>query len=139
MKENLNRIVFDKDKFNSTVDKNFRELSSTLDPRFFDINLATTEDFFELYRKLFYEIPKLGVIDSHEFLVKESGDYLGDLLTNDTIQALLEEITELRQENLDLRQGILDSLGIEGQNENTKPTKAKQLVQNLQKAPKSKT
>ena len=114
MKENLNRTVFDKNKFNSTVDKNFRELSSTLDPKFFDINLATTEDFFELYRKLFYEIPKLGTIDSHEFLIKESSDYLGDQLTNDTIQALLEEITELRQENLDLRQGILDSAGIEG-------------------------
>jgi hypothetical protein len=131
MKENLNRTVFDKDKFNSTVDKNFKELSSTLDPRFFDINLATEEDFFELYRKLFYEIPKLGIVDSHEFLVKESGEYLGDLLTNDTIQALLEEITELRQENLDLRQGILDSAGIEGAKE--RKGGPQQLIEKLKK------
>lgn len=117
MKENLNRIVFDKIKFNSTVDKTFKELSSTPDPKFYDVNLATIDDFFELYRKLFYEIPKTGTINSHEFLIKESSDYLGDALTNDTIQALLEEITELRQEKLDLTQGILDSIGIEEQNQ----------------------
>jgi hypothetical protein len=108
MKENLNRIVFDKNKFNSTVDKNFKELSSTPDPSFFDVNLATIEDFFNLYTSLFYDIPKNGDTNSHEYLIKESSEYLGDALLNDNIQALLEEITELRQENLELRQNILD-------------------------------
>ena len=50
---NLNKQVFDKDKFKETIDTNFSELISTPNPAFFDINLATIDDFFVLYNKLF--------------------------------------------------------------------------------------
>jgi hypothetical protein len=63
---NLNRQVFNKQKFNDTVDTKFSELGvQEPDLNFFDINLATVNDFFILYNKLFFEIPKEGDINSH--------------------------------------------------------------------------
>ena len=104
-KVNLNRQVFNKQKFNDTVDTTFSELGvQQPDPSFFDLNLATVDDFFTLYNRLFFEIPKEGAINSHTFLVKESGDYVGSQQVNEEIQALLQEITDLREENLALRQ-----------------------------------
>ena len=102
---NLNRQVFDKQKFNETVDTTFSELGvQEQDLSFFDLNLATVDDFFILYNKLFFEIPKEGAINSHTFLVKESGDYVGSQQVNEEIQALLQEISDIREENLALRQ-----------------------------------
>ena len=101
---NLNRQVFNKQKFNDTVDTTFSELGvQEQDLNFFDLNLATVDDFFILYNKLFFEIPKEGAINSHTFLVKESGDYVGSQQINDEIQALLQEISDVREENLELR------------------------------------
>ena len=101
---NLNRQVFNKQKFNDTVDTTFSELGvQEQDLNFFDLNLATVDDFFILYNKLFFEIPKEGAINSHTFLVKESGDYVGSQQVNEEIQALLQEISDIREENLELR------------------------------------
>ena len=106
---NLSRQVFNKQKFNNTVDTTFSELGvQQQDPSFFDLNLATVDDFFILYNKLFFEIPKEGAINSHTFLVKESGDYVGSQQVNEEIQALLQEIADLREENLTLRQANAD-------------------------------
>ena len=55
---------FDKDKFNETVNKEFTQLVNVVDPSFFDRDLATVDDFWYLYDKFFYIIPKLGEIES---------------------------------------------------------------------------
>ena len=65
--------------------------------------MATINDFFTLYNKIFYEIPKEGETESHRFLVKESGDYIGADGINDSIQVLLDEIASLREESLILQ------------------------------------
>lgn len=113
----LNRQVFDKNAFNNTVNTDFTELVSSQDPQFFDVNLATQEDFFLLYDKFFYEIPKLGEVNSHLYLVQTSGEYIDYSPNAAEIQALLEEIAELRRENLELRQefanAIVDVFGVE--------------------------
>ena len=104
-KVNLRRQVFDKRKFNETVDTSFSQLGAQpIDPSFFDINLATQEDFFTLYDKFFFDIPKEGDANSHAFLVQESSNYLGSELVNEEIQALIQEISDLREENLTLLQ-----------------------------------
>ena len=100
---NFERQVFNKQKFNDTVDTEFTQLVQTPDETFFDVNLATVEDFFTIYENLFFNIPRLGEANSHEFLIKQSTEYIGFEEQNETIQALLDEITELRQENLDIR------------------------------------
>ena len=101
---NFERIVFNKQKFQNTVDTQFTQLVKVPDETFFDVNLATVEDFFTIYENLFFNIPKLGEANSHESLVKQSTEYVGFNEQNETIQALLDEITELRQENLEIRQ-----------------------------------
>ena len=102
---NLNRQVFNKQKFNDTVDTTFSELGvQEQDLNFFDLNLATVDDFFILYNKLFFEIPKEGAVNSHAFLAKESGEFVGSQQFNEEIQALLQEITDTREENVELRQ-----------------------------------
>lgn len=108
----LNKQVFVKNDFYNTVDTNFSQLVEQPPNIIFDVNLASVEDFFELYNKLFFEIPKEGTTNSHEFIVKESGDYIGSSQNNEETQALLEEINSLRQENLELINTI-DSLSKE--------------------------
>jgi tRNA G46 methylase TrmB len=107
-KINFTREVFNKQKFNETVNTEFSQLVTTPDETFFDPNLATVEDFFTIYESLFLEIPQRGENNSHEFLIKESTEYIGFEQQNETIQELLEEITQLREENLEIRQQNLD-------------------------------
>ena len=93
---------FDKEKFNETVDTNFSQLINVPDLSFFDRDLAELDDFWYLYDKFFYIIPKLGEIESHQYLAKTSGEYADFATISDEIQALLDEIAELRKENLNL-------------------------------------
>ena len=109
----LNRQVFDKDKFKETINTEFNQLVEQPDPTFFDPELATIEDFFTLYNKFFFEIPKLGETNSHEFLIKESTEYVGFEAVNEQIQALLDEIAALREENLELRKN--EAIGVANQ------------------------
>lgn len=108
----LSRQVFNKDKFNETVDTEFSQLVDNTPAPVFDVDLATIEDFFTLYDKFFFEIPKEGDVNSHRFIFKESGDYINAELINEEIQALLQEIVDLRQENLELRQEQIAGLEI---------------------------
>ena len=95
---------FDRDKFNETIDTKFSQLVNVPDPSFFDRDLATLGDFWYLYDKFFYIIPKLGEVESHQYLAKTSGEYADFATINSEIQALLDEIAELRRENLELVQ-----------------------------------
>lgn len=117
MKVDLNRQVFNKDKFNETVDTTFSQLVDNTPAPVFDVNLATVEDFFTLYDKFFFEIPKEGDVNSHRFIFKESGDYINAELINEEVQALLQEIVDLRQENLELRQEQIAGLDIANSND----------------------
>ncbi len=69
----------------------------------------SVDDFFVLYDNLFYQIPKLGDVNSHTYILNREADYLGVKLSDDVnVQALLDEITSLRQELLDTQQTIND-------------------------------
>jgi hypothetical protein len=66
----------------------------------------TVDDFFKLYEELFYQIPREGDINSHRYILEKEADYLGVNLNDDDIQALLDEITNLRQEILDTQKTL---------------------------------
>jgi hypothetical protein len=66
----------------------------------------TLEDFFTLYDQLFFQIPKEGDSDSHQYILEREAEYLGINLNTDDVQALLAEITSLRQEILTAQQTI---------------------------------
>jgi len=108
----LIRTGYNRDLFKNTFDTNFKELGvAEADLSFFDPNLATVDDFFTIYNNLFFIIPKFGEINSHEYLIKESSDYIDYKANQEEIQALLDEIAELRENNLQLQVDMASILG----------------------------
>ena len=105
----LKKQVFSRDAFEKTINTTFTELtSSVVLPT--SSNLPTVDEFFQYYTDLFYTIPKFGSENSHEYLVLTSQQYIGTISSDqEVIDALIEEVTELRQENLDLLQQIAQS------------------------------
>ena len=55
---------------------------------------------------MFYQIPKEGDANSHRYILQREADYLGVSISQDDIQALLNEITSLRQQVLEAQQTI---------------------------------
>jgi hypothetical protein len=53
---------------------------------------------------LFYQIPKEGDTNSHRYILEKEANYLGVIVSQDDVQALLDEITSLRQQLLDTQQ-----------------------------------
>ena len=99
IKLDLNKKVFNKEIYSKTIDTNFKELG--IIPVTEDLsNTISIEDFFDNYNSIFYSIPKSGETNSHEFLIKTSGDYINFEQNNEQILALQEEIASLREENL---------------------------------------
>jgi len=101
----IEKQVFDKNTFGRVINTQFSQLLNNISeetPEF------TLEDFFQLYEDLFYQIPKEGDANSHRYMLERSADYLGVIVNQDDIQALLEEITNLRQQVLDTQTAIAD-------------------------------
>jgi len=101
----LNKKLYDKSAYLNTINTEFTELVPPVPE---EVASITVEEFFESYNELFYEIPKKGEINSHEYIIKQSTNYVGSQTITDDIQALLDEITSLREENLILQQNIVD-------------------------------
>jgi hypothetical protein len=99
----ISKNVFNKD-LEKAIDINFKYLIKTEEqPEF------TLDDFFQLYGDVFYQIPKEGDANSHEYILNKTAEYLGVKLANDIdVQALLEEITTLKQQLVDSQQMIND-------------------------------
>ena len=106
---NLNKQVFEKRQYDRTINTSFTQLcQSTLVDT--GSALPSVDQFFDYYNQLFFDIPKFGVTNSHEYLIKTSQEYIGaSNVVNDEINALIEEITQLRQENLELNQQLVSS------------------------------
>jgi hypothetical protein len=103
-KISIQKQVFDKDNFPKVVDTQFSQLINTTQGD--DTPSFTLEDFFTLYDQLFFQIPKEGDSDSHQYILEREAEYLGINLNTDDVQALLAEITSLRQEILTAQQTI---------------------------------
>ena len=102
----VQKTVFNKDTYNRVIDTQFRQLINqgvTQESLSF-----TVDDFFQLYEDLFYQIQKEGDTNSHKYIIQKEADYLGVSINQDDIQALLDEITSLRQQVLETQQIIHD-------------------------------
>ena len=110
----LNKTVYPKSIYENVIDTSFTQQQPVL-PLEETINVG---QFFELYDKLFYDIPTEGEINSHTYLIQKSGEYVNIGSNNDEIQVLLDEITSLQQDNLRLNQQILN-MQISSSNLNT--------------------
>ena len=97
------KTVFSTTEFNKVVDTSFKTFTQPIPAE----DLDTPEELFRLYEKLYFVIDVTGPTDSHEYLVQKSSELLNfDAVTED-IQPLLDEIAQLREENLALNQQIL--------------------------------
>jgi hypothetical protein len=68
----------------------------------------TTEEFFTMYNDLFYDIPELGIVNSHEYLIKTSSEYINFESNQEEILALQAEIAQLRTELLDTQRQLFE-------------------------------
>lgn len=114
MDEKLNITVYNKKEYKEIIDTEFSELIS---PPPENIQLSI-DDFFILYEKFFYDIPATG-LNSHESIIIKSSEYINYNKTNEEIQALLDEISLLREELLKKEKELLNNkVNILGKNKN---------------------
>ncbi len=107
-KLSLNKTVFEKRQYTNVIDNSFTQLVAPPTPVAEETTENKVDAFFNQYQELFYDIPKTGETNSHEYLVKQSSEYIDYQFIDEDVQALLDEISSLRQENLDLNQQIID-------------------------------
>ena len=107
MKEELNltKSIYGIPTYTRVVDTQFRQLVAPVEPVTEDL---TVDQFFESYEQLFFQIPVTGEINSHEYLVRRSGEYIGGEILTDNEKALIDEINSLRQQLLDANKSIVD-------------------------------
>ena len=104
----LINTAYDKSQYQQVIDTSFTQLANVSSSLSASLPTISVDQFFQYYQDLFFQIPKLGDTNSHQYLVITSGAYIGSTTpTDDTIQVLIEEVTQLRQENLDLQQQII--------------------------------
>jgi len=104
----LSREVFSKSQYQNTIDTNFSQLITPQNEIAGDV-LPTVNQFFDYYNQLFFDIPKFGETNSHEYLIKTSTEYIGaSSVVNDELQALVDEVTSLRQQLLESQQQLID-------------------------------
>lgn len=96
----LQKDTYQEDSYSNIIDKEFKEFDVNQDLT--PLTRPTVEDFFKMYNELFYDIPKEGDAETHRALVDRSAQYLGLNVSTESIQALIDEVTSLRQQLLDI-------------------------------------
>ena len=99
-KIDLVKEVYQKINYPRIIDTKFNELGTTSINEQID-STPTVNEFFNLYNELFYEIPSFGDVNSHQFLIQTSADYIDFDANQEEILALRAEITDLRRQLLE--------------------------------------
>jgi hypothetical protein len=97
---NFNKQVYDKRQYSKVIDTSFKQLGVQTIQEQISIQ-PNTNEFFKMYNDLFYDIPELGSVNSHEYLIKKSSEYIDFEANQEEITALQAEISQLRIELLD--------------------------------------
>ena len=105
---NLNKNVFNKRAYEKTINTEFNQIGVKTIQEQID-EQPTVQEFFNMYNTLFYDINELGDTNSHEFLVKTSGEYINTEVNDELIEALQNEIAQLREDLLQAQQDLADS------------------------------
>ena len=103
----VQNLIYNKGTFTRVINTQFSELNSnpTIVPE------TTVDAFFELYDELFSIIPNEGDINSHRAILLREAEYLNVQLADEAeVQALLQEITDLRQQLLEAEVNTVTTL-----------------------------
>jgi hypothetical protein len=102
----VQKTVYDKTTYSRVINTQFSQLLNQGTSE--DTLSFSVDDFFELYDQLFYQIPRDGETNSHQYILQREADYLGISISQEDVQALLDEITSFRQQVLDTQTIIND-------------------------------
>jgi len=104
----LLKEVYGRTTYTKVIDTSFSELYIATTASVAPTTQATIEAFFDEYNNLFFQIPATGEVNSHEYLVKRSTEYLGGGVFSDNEKAYIEEINSLRQQLLEANTNFLN-------------------------------
>jgi hypothetical protein len=104
----LVKEAYGRNTFTRVIDTSFNELYTPVTASVAISSQLTVEAFFDAYNNLFFQIPATGDLNSHEYLVKRSGEYLGGGVLTDNEKAYIEEINSLRQQLLEANTNYLN-------------------------------
>lgn len=111
MSENITfqKTVYDGTSYSKVVDTQFSQLKKPPLPQ--EITSLSEDnkidDFFESYEELFYSIPLTGEY-SHQSLVNQSSVYINYNPNQEEIEALQNEISQLREQILEIQKSSLN-------------------------------
>lgn len=105
---NLTKNSFNKTQYPKVINTEFSQLIPQ-DTEPIAVQDVSVNEFFLLYDKLFFDIPQRGN-NSHETLITTSTEYIGYNPLTTEIEALQQEITELRKQLLDERGSALNTI-----------------------------
>lgn len=114
----LQKSVYNKAEYIKTIDTSFSELGTVTTTEQL-IAQPNVEEFFALYNSLFYDIPSLGETNSHQYLIRTSGEYINFDEIQSEIQALQAEIAQLRTDLLNAQMELAKSATSVSGNEDT--------------------
>lgn len=101
----LTKEIYGSATYKKVIDTEFRQLLTPVVPIVDDF---TVEKFFRMYESLFYQIPIDGEVNTHEYLVRRSQEYIGASVLTNNEKALLDEINSLRQQLLEANKSLTD-------------------------------
>lgn len=104
----LSKQVYGKITYPKIVNTEFSELVVVEETPLAIPDQMTVAEFFAEYDRLFFQIPRNGANGSHEELVSRSSSYIGVTGQADEIQALLDEINDLRTQLITAQQEIVN-------------------------------
>jgi hypothetical protein len=104
----LTKEVYGRNTYVRVIDTSFTELYTPVTASISAGTQLTVEAFFDAYNDLFFQIPATGEINSHEYLVKRSTEYLGGGVLTDSEKAYIDEINSLRQQLLEANTNFLN-------------------------------
>ena len=110
MSQNIefNKQVFNKTSYEKVIDTSFKQLGvKSINEKVEE--QPTVNDFFRMYNDMFYDINELGPTNSHEYLIKKSSEYIGFEEKNEIIEALQNEISQLRTELLNTQKELIEN------------------------------
>jgi len=104
----LVKEVYGRNTYTRVIDTSFTELYVPVTASGAPGPQLSVEAFFDAYNDLFFQIPALGSVNSHEYLVLRSTEYLGGGVLTDNERAYIEEINSLRQQLLEANTNYLN-------------------------------
>jgi len=105
---NFKKQVYGKVSYPKVINTSFEELVAVEETPLALEDQISVPEFFAEYDRLFYNIPKNGQNGTHEEIVRRSSSYIGVAGQSAEIQALLDEINDLRIQLLTAQQEIVN-------------------------------